>query len=205
MDEAPFVGEPDDSHEAIMQATHRALREHGYAGLSIQRIADEAELSKSTIYHHFDSKEDLLASFIEFILSAFVRVFTLESGDDPEANLHTFIELLASPETQVTYASAGQLDDILNTYVEVRAQAVRNDEVRAQFTATDEAFTDHLAAIIESGIESGQFQDVDPEETATFISTLLGGNTFARTTRDGHDIEAVLSELDGYIERHVLE
>jgi AcrR family transcriptional regulator len=204
MEDAPLVGEPEDSHEAIMQATHRAIREYGYAGLSIQRIADEADLSKSTFYHHFDSKDDLLASFIEYILAAFVRVFTLESCADPEQNLHTFIELLACPMEQIEFASTDEIDDILNTYVEVRAQAVRSDDVRAQFTAADEAFTNHLAEIIESGIEDGVFQDVEPYQTARFISTVLGGNTFARSTRNGHEIDAVLAELNAYIETRLL-
>jgi len=78
----PFVGEPVDSREAIMRATYLALREYGYAGLSIQRIADESDLSKSTFYHHYDGKGDLLTAFVDFTLEEFIRIFSLESGDD---------------------------------------------------------------------------------------------------------------------------
>ncbi|MFC6974124.1 TetR/AcrR family transcriptional regulator [Halomicroarcula sp. GCM10025709] len=106
-----------------MHATFCALQQHGYAGLSIQRIADEAELSKSTFYHHFDGKEDLLLSFLEFILDTFDQLFQLESSGDPHADLKTFVSLVLGD-----FPHAEELPDrdaALRTYVELRAHAVR--------------------------------------------------------------------------------
>lgn len=39
-----------------MQATVATIPEYGFAGLPIQRIADKADLSKSSFYHLFDDK-----------------------------------------------------------------------------------------------------------------------------------------------------
>ena len=38
------------------------LLEKGYLGLTMDRIADEAEYSKGTIYQHFTCKEEIVAA-----------------------------------------------------------------------------------------------------------------------------------------------
>lgn len=187
-----------------MRATHRALREYGYAGLSIQRIADEAALSKSTFYHHYDSKEDLLASFVDYVLTGFMHVFSLESGDDPDENLRTFVELVACPASEIDRELPDDLEEIFRTYVELRALAARDESVRERFTATDETFNEQVVAIIEAGVEDGVFAPVDPERTASFLVTVVAGNSFLRATTDTHDMDAVRSELDAYIEDRLL-
>ena len=46
----------------ILQVGRRMLVEHGYHGLSMDRIAQEIEYSKGIVYQHFSSKEDLLCA-----------------------------------------------------------------------------------------------------------------------------------------------
>ena len=45
-----------DSKKEIMEATYEALCKHGYAELSIEKIADEFDKGKSLIYYHYDDK-----------------------------------------------------------------------------------------------------------------------------------------------------
>ncbi|WP_018257742.1 TetR/AcrR family transcriptional regulator [Halomicrobium katesii] len=202
--ETPFPGDPDDSREAIMRATYCALKQYGYAGLSIQRIADEADLSKSTFYHHYDDKHDLLTSFVDFILEEFTRVFSLEAGDGPEANLRTFVRLILDPTTAEKVSEESPASTVLGTYVELRAQAVQDETIREKFTEVDRSFEDQLAEIVENGVASGVFRDVDPEQTATFVSTLVAGQTFRQSTRDDDPSEAVLAAFDDYVRESLL-
>ncbi len=198
----PFTGEPADSHEAIMRATFYALQEHGYAGLSIQRIADEAELSKSTFYHHFDGKDDLLLSFVEHILDEFERVYRLESSGDPAADLRTFFGLILG-DFPVTDEMPDQWE-FLGAYVELRAQAVRNPEFRAKFTETDRRYADRVAAIIEEGIEQGVFRDVDPDRTAQYLLTTLDGITMQGVSRTDDPVGPMRECLEAYIADELL-
>ncbi|ACV47780.1 MULTISPECIES: TetR/AcrR family transcriptional regulator [Halomicrobium] len=202
--ETPFPGDPDDSREAIMRATYCALKQYGYAGLSIQRIADEADLSKSTFYHHYDDKHDLLTSFVDFILAEFTRVFSLEAGDGPEANLRTFVRLILDPTTAEKVSEESPASTVLGTYVELRAQAVQDETIREKFTEVDRSFEDQIAEIVENGVASGVFRDVDPEQTATFVSTLVAGQTFRQSTRDDDPSEAVLAAFDDYVRESLL-
>jgi AcrR family transcriptional regulator len=202
VDGLPFASEPTDSREAIMQATFCALQEHGYAGLSIQRIADQAELSKSTFYHHFDDKDDLLLSFLEYILDVFDQLFQLESTGAPESDLKTFLTLILGE-----FPHAEELPDqekALRTYVELRAHGVRNPEFRAKFTETDHRFTERVAAIIEEGIETGAFVEVDPEQTAQFLLTMLDGIVLQNATREDDPIEPMRAALERYIDEQLV-
>lgn len=202
-DDVPFVGEPADSREAIMRATHRALHEHGYAGLSIQRIADEADLSKSTFYHHFDDKEDLLQAFLEFILAEYTRVFTRQATGDPARDVRTYIDMAFGdiPDDAVDVRDEKQM---VGTYVELRAQAVQNDAYRETITRTDEGFKDQLATIIRDGIEQGVFQEVDPDRTAEMVGTIIDGALFRWTTRTDDPTEEIRAEIEAFIEDRLL-
>ncbi|WP_324758968.1 TetR/AcrR family transcriptional regulator [Haloarcula sp. GH36] len=202
VDGVPFSDEPGDSREAIMQATFCALQEHGYAGLSIQRIADQAELSKSTFYHHFDGKDDLLLSFLEYILDTFDQLFQLESSGDPHNDLKTFMSLILGDLPHAE--ELPDRDAALRAYVELRAHAVRTPEFRAKFTETDHRFTDRVATIIEEGIDEGVFADVDPELTAQFLLTMLDGIVLQSATREDDPVEPMRESLDAYIDEQLV-
>lgn len=46
----------------LLGIARRMLVEQGYAGLSMDRLAEATEYSKGTIYQHFSSKEDLITA-----------------------------------------------------------------------------------------------------------------------------------------------
>jgi len=202
--DTPFPGEPADSREAIMRATFLALEQYGYAGLSIQRIADKAELSKSTFYHHYDDKQDLLTAFVDYILAEFTRAFSMEASDDPLENFRTYVDLILDPESISELEDPSPATAVLGTYVELRAQAVQDETFRAKFTEIDRAFENQLAEIIADGIAAGVFRDVDPDRTAKFLLTLIAGHTFRRTTRDDDPTAKVRAEFDTYVDRTLL-
>lgn len=49
----------DTRRERILAAALNLLAEQGYEGMSLQRLADRVGLHKSSLFHHFDCKEDL--------------------------------------------------------------------------------------------------------------------------------------------------
>src|SRR5438270_12883784 len=48
------------TREAIIEAAARVFRTKGYHAASVQDIADAVGILKGSLYHHFDSKEELL-------------------------------------------------------------------------------------------------------------------------------------------------
>ncbi|MFB6310616.1 MAG: TetR/AcrR family transcriptional regulator [Salinirussus sp.] len=162
-------GEPKD---AIMRATYRALRDHGYADLTMQAIADEAPVSKATLHYHYDSKRGLVKAFQSYISQRFVD--RIEAADDPEAappaRLRAVLDaVLESPADDDCW----ELQRIL---LDLKARAAHDPAIRADFQAIDTCFRDLLADILQAGVESGDFRsDIDAEATARFIVTALAG------------------------------
>ena len=55
--------DPEADH-AILQTTLKLLTEHGYAGLSVERVASEAGVGKTTIYRRYTTKDKLVAAAV---------------------------------------------------------------------------------------------------------------------------------------------
>lgn len=193
-----FPDEPATTREAIMKATYDALCEHGYADLTIQRIGDHFEKSKSLLYHHYDSKDALLVDFMGFMLEQMEADVPIEEKGDPHQQLQfaigfMFLEMMG-----------GQNDDFLQAMIEMRAQASHDDAYRERFTANDDYLIERYVDIIEDGIEAGVFRDVDPEPIAKLIFTTVGGAMTRHTTSEDPDLDAVHDELLWYVRSRLL-
>jgi AcrR family transcriptional regulator len=188
-----FSADPDGTREAIMKATYLALCEHGYAGITIEHIGDQFEKSKSLLYNYYDSKDDLLLDFLEFMLEEFKQTVPLEPDQDAPERLsllldEMFVESLTDNQRGITQA-----------LVELRAQAAHNEQYRVHFTRSDEFFQSQLADIIQAGVETGAFQDVDPDRVAVFLVALINGTMTQRVTTTNDDVGDVRATLQTYL------
>ncbi len=61
------------TRERLMAAAFRLLKERGYQGATVELIAEEAEVSVTTFFRYFESKEDV---FLESHLAIIERVET---------------------------------------------------------------------------------------------------------------------------------
>ena len=91
----PRTGEP--TRKRILEAAYRLFRRQGYSRVTMDEIAATARLTKRTLYHHFESKDRLLAEVLveqhELALRAF-RTFGDElSGSAEEIVAGMFREL----------------------------------------------------------------------------------------------------------------
>jgi AcrR family transcriptional regulator len=203
MSQASMFGrEPADTHEAIMFATYAALQKHGYAGLSIQRIADESDLSKSTFYHHFDGKDDILLSFAEFLLVACENIFQQESTGDPREDLRIYLAVLTAEWD--TGPPDSQTDALLRTYMEVRSQAIRDERYREKITGTIESRNEQVVSLLEQGIDQGVFRDVDPERTANVLLSMVSGTIHEKITRTDDPAPDLLEQIFEYIDEQIV-
>lgn len=192
----PFLSDPETTRESIMHATYLALCEHGYAGLTIQRIGEQFEKSKSLLYHHYDDKDELLLSFLQFMLEEHESSVPETVDDGADERLDAMLDVLLPPT----------LDDeeqgFTAAMVELRAQAAHDQRYREQYAEHARAFHEHLVSVIEDGIEKGVFRDVDPDQVAQFFGTLTNGAMTRRVTGGGDEsVTAARTEVDAYIDR----
>ncbi|WP_226022567.1 TetR/AcrR family transcriptional regulator [Halomicrobium salinisoli] len=161
-----------DTREQIMDATFAALCERGFADLTMQSIADEFEKSKSLLHYHFDSKEDLLVSFLEHLLEEFIADIEDCPEMDPAGRLLWMAQLV------ITGHGDDWAEDFHTAMLELRAQAPYNDAIREQLVHNDAVIREEIAGIVREGIAAGQFREVDPEVfAATFRSAIEGAQS----------------------------
>lgn len=64
MSDTPSDG-TEESRQRILRVAARLFRETGYAGVSMRRIADAGGLTAGSLYHHFASKDDIVATILD--------------------------------------------------------------------------------------------------------------------------------------------
>jgi AcrR family transcriptional regulator len=98
IDEETLVA--DDGIVAASTVAIALISRHGFAGTSLQMIADELGFSKAAIYYHFRTRDQLLVAVMEPILHQIRQVVqTAESQRTPrtqmDAMVHGFAEVVA--------------------------------------------------------------------------------------------------------------
>ncbi len=190
-------GDAPDSRDAIMDATYRALCEHGHADLTMQHIADEAGKSTALLHYHFDTKEELLAAFIDHLITEFESTVAPDENESATERLREFLDLwVLEPEEDDRTALHLAL-------LELRSRGPFNETYREELARSDEVLRRIVVEIIRDGIEQGVFRDVEPEGTARLIvATLDGARTRQITLDDPAYSRRVREQLeDQFVER----
>ncbi|WP_049921180.1 TetR/AcrR family transcriptional regulator [Halopiger djelfimassiliensis] len=194
----PYFEDPETTREEILAAAYRALRTHGYADLTIQKIGDELEKSPSLVYHHYENKDDLLVACLEFMLEQFESEMTTDGIDDPRRSLEAFLEGAVPVEEDPDRT------EFARALLELRVQAGFDPSYREHFVRSDQLFQDRIAAIIRAGIAEDVFQECDAEQVAATLFTLLTGGFVRQATTDhGEWALAVRAEIDEYLQERV--
>lgn len=188
----------DDAAAEIMKATYRALCDHGYAELTMQDIADETDKSKAALHYHYDSKHDLLVAFLEYLYEEFTDRVADPAGETASERLEAFIHDVLSPST----ANADERVAFRTALLELKAQAPYNDDIRERLEAVDQFLFERVRGYVVDGIDTGEFRDVDPDDTARFIVTALDGAQ-TKQVAVGQDIDCTQRMLDSYVETHL--
>src|SRR3954465_7217181 len=71
------------SRAAILEEATRLATIEGIEGLSIGRLADEVGMSKSGLFAHFGSKEELQLATVEAASAVFAQQVTAAAADAP--------------------------------------------------------------------------------------------------------------------------
>lgn len=162
--------------EALAQATRV-----GFEGLSLGDLAKETGLSKSGLYAHFASKEDLQLQVLEFATDRFIASVVKPALLEPrgEARIRCLFERWLEwsrssflPGGCIFIAAANELDD-------------QPGPVRDQLVLTQQRWLETMARAFASGIEAGQFRpDVDPDQLAyTADGLILAYHHYSRLLR----------------------
>ncbi len=191
-------GSSDDPQSEIMAATYTALCEHGYAALSMAKIANELPMSKSSLYYHYDDKDALLSAFLGYVIEEFAADVSVVDEQDAEAQLRAFFDRVLPRELD---ESEHEFHVVL---LELRAQAPHHESFREQFDRIDTLLRETIAGYIETGIEQETFRAVDSNESARLLVALIRGGRVDRVSRSDRSLGALRDALDAYLDSQLL-
>ncbi len=183
------------TREDILAAAFDALQKHGYSEVTIDAIGDEFDKSQSLIYHHYDSKDDLLLDLLGNLLDYFEDRAPQKRPANPRERIEGFVEVAVGFK-EIDQTERGPL-------IELRAQAIHDEDYREHFVRSDEAIQNALADDIREGIEKGIFQEVDAERMATWLHTVSIGAAFRSVTADDAWVGTNEEEVREHLERRL--
>jgi len=151
--------------QAIQEAVIRLICREGLKSVTMERVAQETGIAKGTVYLHYHDKQELLDSVKETALTPLMTsVDAVFSSDGPPAQ-----KLRALAARYFTYFDEHR--DLFRVLIYerevVRVQGSRYTSERYQH------FVQEAARIINHGIRSGAFRQVDAHNVAAmFIESM---------------------------------
>jgi AcrR family transcriptional regulator len=158
---------PNETYEALMRATYRALCEHGYDDLTMRDIAAEFEKSRSLIHYHYESKAALLAAVLEWMVDRYEAVMLerMDGTDDPRELLEGFVDIALFGPADPAFDHWAFFTALL----EFRSRAHRDERIREALMGGYDRVVGLVRAVLEDGMERGVFREVDSEAAAHFL------------------------------------
>jgi AcrR family transcriptional regulator len=149
------------AERAILDATLRMLGTHGVAGMTIEGVAADAGVGKTTIYRRWPTKTDLILAAISDLVPP---------GDPPDTGTMAG-DMAAVAETQRRRLAGSGLAGIVPR---VLAESMSDPELHQEFVdRVVNPFRDLLRLFIARGIERGELRpDLEVEPLVDLLHSI---------------------------------
>ena len=191
----------EDTKSEILEEAYRLASIHGLSGLTIGELAKKVGMSKSGLFAHFNSKENLQLDVLSWTIEMFVANVLRPAIEAPRGvpRLSKFInswrkwhKSLATPGGCVFISASTEFDD--------QPGAVRDLLKRSQ-----NDLYQSLARIVKGAVEEGHFSPgTDPEQFAyELYSYFLAFHHFNRLLNDKNAEEKLEVAVEQLITNHL--
>ena len=155
--------------EQILEAAATVFSQFGLYQARMEDIAAAAGVSKGTIYLYFKDKDSLIQALAEQIFAQELADLQLayDTAGTAVERLTIFYEALIAEEAEVL--------PLMPILYEFYALGLRRENVRAVLSNFPNQSATLLAAIIQAGIESGEFAPTDALKAARALDALMSG------------------------------
>ena len=144
--------------QAIIDTSAHLFARQGYHATGITELCTANELGKGALYHYIGSKEELLASIHDRVM------------DEVMAGADRVAEVGGTPSDQLAMLG-DELLDVIHRYpdhvwVFLHEFPALTDERAEQFRVRRREYERRVETILQAGIDSGEFRDINPRLTA---------------------------------------
>jgi AcrR family transcriptional regulator len=174
------------TRQSILERAVDVASLEGLEGLTIGRLADELKLSKSGLFAHFGSKEDLQLATIQAASERYIREIFTPALLQPRG----FPRLMAICESWLSYIRRGVFPGGCFFAAASFEFDSRPGPVQERIRALMDDWIGALERAIRMAMDEGHLRpDVDPSQLAFELNALFFGANFAFYLR--HDEQAI--------------
>ena len=177
---------PDDTRARIMEAAEALFRRLGFAKTTVADIAAELDMSPANVYRFFSSKNAIVEAICKHCLSEVEEnawTVARSKASAAERMERLILEILAYHKEN--FVTEQRVNELVVAAIESSWDAIRAHKQVMQNVAE---------VILRDGIAAGEFEPVDPRDTAElimrsvilFTPPLLVG----QCVEEGQDVEA---------------
>jgi TetR/AcrR family transcriptional regulator, cholesterol catabolism regulator len=159
------------SKEAVLEAAHYLIQQHGLSGFSMRDLAQQSGLAKATIYHHFQDKREIFFQVLERDLTMIrdhIVAAAATPGDLP-TRLRTIIQAFFAISTKHGTLLISTLREAMSMEDEL-CHLIRRFRAELYRPITD---------LLAEGVKDGIIRPVDLELTAMSFFGILQAFTGA--------------------------
>lgn len=183
---SPARAKPDDTRARIEETAEALFRRLGFAKTTVADIAGELRMSPANVYRFFPSKEAIVEAICQRCLSELVeRAWAVARSRGSAASRMERLILEVIAYHKENFLTERRVHDIVLLAIEHNWQAIR---------AQKEALRAATEVILRDGMEAGEFERVDPQETSRLILHSLVGYLHpilvAKCLEENEDIDA---------------
>lgn len=179
----------DEKRKQILHAAFRALSERGYDAVTLQTIADHAEVSKGVVHYYFENKEAVLVELLEWLTG---RISAKEQAAVAEQ-----VTAAGKLTAYIDSAFPGPVQNraFYRVYLDFLARASRIPV----FREINQRFYDSCAGIsteiLTLGQQEGLFSlELSPDKTAPVIRAMIDGCLIQWLMADNDELHPVFKE-----------
>lgn len=177
----------------IMEATFTALCKHGYADLSIQKIADEFDKGKSLIYYHFDDKEELMLAFLDYMGERVEETHEELEELEPDERLDKLLDMALGMTEEEQW-------EFQKAFLELRAQAPRSPGFADKFEQIDSIILEYMENTLE------ELNVENPGLIADMLISCIEGSVIRKVSIDDKKgLENLKNSIKGIVEQSIVE
>jgi AcrR family transcriptional regulator len=176
-----------DRRQQILQAAFEAFAESGYDKTTMDDIVKRSGLSKGTLYWHFKNKHDLLLATIEMAMGDMyenMRIILAQEGPASQRLHLAYVEAM-----EQFFQNPNLIGLIANFFF----QSSQSPEAQQIMSEAYDVFIDLTGQLIQQGIDSGEFRDVDTYTTAIMLAGAADGIAFQTLLSPKWDVMQVMN------------
>lgn len=160
----------EERRRQILDAARQVFSQKGFEATNVSDVAAAAGVSQGTIYHYFDSKDDLFMAVFEEWLTTCAYQGYAESALTADTTADR-LRVFAQTAAQMMIDSA----TFLPVQMEFWSHILRNDVIRERFRLVFAELRTFLGQIIRAGMDSGEFRPADAEVLAAIAFAVYDG------------------------------